>query len=65
MSFWRGTIAFVVLGILLLIQKESFKIHDKKDRLRLVLSSTLFALHWVTYFYTLQVLTAAIDMLSL
>ncbi|WP_152285963.1 DMT family transporter [Flavicella marina] len=65
LAFWRGAIAFVVLGLYLLYQKKSFKITDKKARLRLLTSSALFALHWVTYFYALQVSSVAIGMLSL
>jgi drug/metabolite transporter (DMT)-like permease len=64
-SFWRGAIAFVLLGALMLFQKTSFKITNKKDRIRLLTSSILFALHWVTYFYALQISSVAIGMLSL
>lgn len=64
-SFWRGVIAFVILGTLLIFKRTSFKISNKKDRIRLLYSSILFALHWVTYFYALQVSSIAIGMLSL
>lgn len=63
--FWRGAIAFICIGLLLLAKKQSFKISNKKDQLRLVFSSILFALHWVTYFYSLQISSVAIGILSL
>lgn len=64
-TFWRGAIAFATLGSFLLINKKSFQIKSKKDRIRLLFSSVLFALHWLTYFYALQVSSVAIGMLSL
>lgn len=65
LAFWRGLIAFVVLGMLMLFKKESFRIPNKKDRITLFISSVFFALHWVTYFYALQISSIAIGMLSL
>lgn len=64
-AFWRGIIAFSVLGILMFLKKDSFKIATKNERLLLFTSSLFFALHWVTYFYALQVSSVAIGMLSL
>lgn len=64
-SFWRGAIAFIVLCILMLFKKTSFKIKHRKERIRLLTSSILFALHWVTYFYALQISSVAVGMLSL
>ena len=64
-SFWRGLIAFIVLGLVMLFNKTSFKVSYVKDRRKLFSSSLLFALHWVSYFYALQVSSVAIGMLSL
>lgn len=64
-TFWRSGIAFLVLGGFMFIKKSSFKISNKKDNLLLLVSSLLFALHWVTYFYALQISSVAIGMLSL
>lgn len=64
-TFWRGAIAFIVLGIVMFLKKASFKVTNKKDRILLLSSSILFALHWVTYFYAIQVSSVAIAMLSL
>ena len=64
-SFWRGVIAFITIGIVMLIKKTSFRISSKNDRARLFTSSVLFALHWISYFYALQVSSVAIGMLSL
>lgn len=65
LSFLRGAIAFVLLGTFIFYKKTSFKISNNKDRRRLFLSSIFFALHWVTYFYALQVSSVAIGILSL
>jgi len=64
-SFWRGGLAVLILGVFSYFNKASFKINDKKDRKRLLLSSLFFSAHWITYFYALQISSVAIGMLSL
>lgn len=64
-TFWRGIIAFVILGTVMFFNKTSFKIATKKERVLLLSSSILFALHWVTYFYAIQISSVAVAMLSL
>tara|TARA_B100000809_G_scaffold138551_1_gene136146 strand:+ start:4482 stop:5342 length:861 start_codon:yes stop_codon:yes gene_type:complete len=64
-AFWRGILAVIILGVFVYFKKHSFKIKDKKDRRRLLLSSVLFGGHWITYFYALQVSSVAVGMLSM
>lgn len=64
-AFWRGIIAFILLGSMVLLKKQSFKISDAKDRRRLFFSSFLLALHWILYFYALQISNIAVGILSL
>lgn len=63
--FWRAFIAAIVVGLYAYFNKFSFKIPVKKDRFRLLASSVLFAGHWLTYFYALQISSVAIGMLSM
>ncbi len=64
-AFWRGLLGVLLLGAFAYFKKSSFKINNKKDMQRLLLSSALFGAHWFTYFYALQVSSVAVGMLSL
>lgn len=60
----RAIIAFFVLWLYCRYRKVSFRI-ESKDRLPIFLSGFLMCLHWITYFYALQLSNVAIGMLSL
>ena len=60
----RAILAFVILVLYCRFKKVSFKI-DKADRPMIILSGLLMGVHWVTYFYALQMSNVAIGMLSM
>lgn len=60
----RAILAFIILLLYCRFKKVSFKV-GKADRPMIVLSGILLGVHWVTYFYALQMSNVAIGMLSM
>jgi drug/metabolite transporter (DMT)-like permease len=60
----RAILAFVLLLLYCRFKGVSFKI-KKVDRPLIILSGLLMGVHWVTYFYALQMSNVAIGMLSI
>jgi len=60
----RAILAFVLLVLYCYLKGISFKL-EKKDRPTIMLSGILMGLHWITYFYALQMSNVAIGMLSM
>jgi drug/metabolite transporter (DMT)-like permease len=60
----RGLLAFLLLYIFCKWKKISLNV-NRKDLPVIILSGLLMGLHWVTYFYALQLSNVAIGMLSL
>lgn len=60
----RALLAFLALWIYCRYKKISLGIVSK-DRMNVFLSGLLMGLHWITYFYALQLSNVAIGMLSL
>lgn len=60
----RALIAFVLIYLFCKWKKLDFKI-QKSDLRSVLLSGVLMGIHWVTYFYSLQMSNVAIGMLSL
>lgn len=56
--------AMLLLGVFIAWKKYSFKL-ARKDTSAIVLSGVLMGMHWITYFYALQLSNVAIGMLSL
>ncbi|MEP0265795.1 DMT family transporter [Dokdonia sp.] len=56
--------AMLLLGIFIAWKRLSFKLAHK-DTSAIVLSGILMGMHWITYFYALQLSNVAIGMLSL
>lgn len=63
--WWRCFFAAIFIGIYCWYKKYSFKIENKKNRYNLLISGLFLGIHWVTYFYSLQLSNVAIGMLSL
>lgn len=59
----RGIFAALFLGLIVLWKKSSLHI-DTKDRGIIFVGSALLGAHWVLYFYSLQLSSVAIGMLS-
>lgn len=62
--FSRAALAFLALLLYCKYKGVSLKV-EKEDSLHIFLSGLLMAVHWITYFYALQLSTVAIGMLSL
>lgn len=60
----RAGLAFLFLLLYCKWKKISFRIH-KKDMPVIVFSSLFLGIHWITYFYSLQLSSVAIGMLSM
>ena len=60
----RGILAFILLFFYCRWKGISLRINTS-DRLMVILSGVLMCLHWLTYFYALQMSNVAIGMLSL
>lgn len=66
MAIWvRCIVAAVALGLVLKFMKLPVWIKEKKALTIVLVSTLLFGLHWVTYFYALYYSSVAIGMLSL
>jgi drug/metabolite transporter (DMT)-like permease len=60
----RGIIASIAIGLFMLLTKKSFCVR-KESRWPMVISGVLLVVHWVLFFYALQLSTIAIGMISL
>ncbi len=66
LAIWvRCVIAGIALGFVLKFLKLPLWIKEPKARMIVLLSTIMFGLHWVSYFYALHYSSVAIGMLSL
>lgn len=63
--WWRSILAAVIIYIFCRYKKISLKINSKKDLLAFILNAIFLGVHWITYFYALQLSNVALGMLSL
>jgi len=63
--WWRALLSLFILIVIIRWSKFNWSLKKIKDRKTLLLSGVLMAIHWVTYFYALQLSGIAIGMLSL
>lgn len=61
---FRAFGAMILLGIFVKFKGFSFSL-ARKDALAIIASGVLMGMHWITYFYSLQLSNVAIGMLSL
>jgi drug/metabolite transporter (DMT)-like permease len=61
--FFRTSVASVILALALFLRRDAIKL-DRRTLLFMPLSGALLALHWGTFFYSIQVSTVAIGLLS-
>ncbi len=62
--FGRTLFAAITLGIILLFSKESFKLRLGKDYLFLFLIGSIYVLHWLAFFQSVQISSVAICVLT-
>ncbi len=63
--WWRALLSLFILIVIIKWSKFNWDLKKIKGRKTLLLSGVLMAIHWVTYFYALQLSGIAIGMLSL
>jgi len=63
--WFRCLLAALFLGLFIWYKKIDLKVTNKKDWKTILLSGLFFGIHWITYFYALQLSNVAIGMLSL
>ena len=61
----RVLIALIGLGIYLVIKKTAIKIKSKKDLLMVCVVGIFVALHWITFYKSIQLSTASLGILCL
>ncbi|WP_341864927.1 DMT family transporter [Leptospira brenneri] len=61
----RALFSVILLGVFFLLRGKSVSYRSFKDFLSVFGIGIIFALHWVTYFHSIQVSTVAVGMLSL
>lgn len=62
---YRSLFTAFGLGLFLWLTKQSLKLNNKKDYFVALLLGILAALHWLTYFLSIQYTTVAIGMISM
>lgn len=62
--FGRVCFASIFLGSVLLYLKQNIKLDQRKDYLYMLLMGCLLAIHWVTFFQSIQMSTVAIGLLT-
>lgn len=63
--WYRVMIAVISLGIILPLLKRSLRIHSLKEFLMLALVGVIVALHWVTFYISIDLSTASLGILCL
>lgn len=62
--FGRVIFASIFLLIVLLYKKEKIKLNDKKDYFYFIILGLILAIHWVSFFLSIQLSTVAIGLLT-
>lgn len=63
-AFGRVTCSSLLLFLILLIGKKSLKLREKKDYLLIVTTGIVLAIHWTTFFQSIQVSSVAIGTIT-
>ncbi len=63
-TWGRCIFAFAVLSLLILLSKERFALKEKKHYFVFVCMGLILALHWWSFFYSIQISTVAIGLLT-
>ena len=64
-TFYRSIFACIAIAIYMAYTKQSYTLSSKRDYMMAGLLGTLMALHWVTYFHSMQVSTVAVGVIAL
>lgn len=63
--FWRTLLATGFLALFCIFKRYSFKINSKQDALSIGCGGLFLGIHWVTFFYSLQLSNVAIGLISI
>lgn len=63
--FWRGLIAGAALFLVLKWNKRTLTINSRSHLIRIIGLGVLMVLHWVTFYWAIQLSTVAVGMISL
>ncbi|NVK51766.1 MAG: EamA family transporter, partial [Flavobacteriaceae bacterium] len=62
--WYRMLLAVVFIGCYFLVTKKDFRI-DKKSLLKFLLTGTLIALHWITFFKAIKVSNVSVALVTM
>ena len=62
--FGRTFFASITLGIIIFFSSIKLRTRSKKDLLVLILLGLILAVHWITFFHSIQISTVAVGLLS-
>ncbi len=63
-TLWRSFIAAAALLILLIARRSQINLNNLRDYATVLLLGVILAIHWVTYFHSMQVSTVAIGIIA-
>lgn len=63
--WYRVFIAFIALGVGMLILRKPFKVNSRKELLKIAFVGVLVGLHWITFYMSIQLSTASLGILCL
>ncbi len=64
-TFFRAIIGCTALAIFILLRSESFKLANAKEYMWMVIIGLVMGVHWVAFFYSMQVSTIAIGIVAM
>ncbi len=64
-TFYRSIFAFIVIAIYIAYKKQAYRLKCPSDYLMVVMLGVVLAMHWVSYFYAMQVSSVAIGVVAL
>ncbi len=62
--FYRVVIATLTLGTIIFLLKQKLKLISKRDYFFMFILGSIFSIHWITFFKSVQVSTVAIGVLT-
>ena len=63
--WYRVIIAFIALGVGMLVLKRPFRVKDRSELIKIGLVGVLVGLHWLTFYKSIQLSTASLGILCL
>jgi len=64
-TFYRSIFAFIAIAIYMAYKQQSYLLKNTQDYFMAGLLGVLLAVHWVSYFYAMQVSTIAVGVIAL